>query len=93
MPHLLASHPTVGLNIPWTKSLHPYTPFGPPSTPSPPSGSASVPEREDAKVVPPHDTQPADGERLGAVALGEDQSAKVAVLGTRLVGIIQLGDA
>lgn len=50
------------------------------------------PEREDAKVIPPHDAQAADCQGLGAVPLSENQGAQMAILGTCLVGIIQLGN-
>ncbi len=60
------------------------------STAPVPPGS---PEREDSVVVPAHDGEPADGERLGAVPLREDERAQRAVLGAGVVGIVQLGDA
>ena len=55
--------------------------------------SRSTPEREDPVVVSPDDAEPADGQRLGAIPLGEDERAQVAVAGAGLVGVIELGNA
>ena len=53
----------------------------------------STPEWEDPVVVSPNDAEPADSQRLGTIALGEDERAQVAVAGAGLVGVIELGNA
>ena len=52
-----------------------------------------APEREDPVVVATYDPEPGDGQRLGRVALGEDERAGHGVLGARVVRVVQLGDA
>jgi len=53
----------------------------------------SAPQREHAPAVVAHDRQARHGERLGAVALGEDERAGERAARAGVVGVGQLGDA
>ena len=50
-------------------------------------------QREDAVAVAADHGEAGDGERLGGVALGEDQSAVLGVAPAGVVGVVQLGNA
>ena len=56
-------------------------------------GRARAPERVHAELVAPGDGHAGDDERLGGVALGQDERARLAAAPARIVRVVQLGQA
>lgn len=52
-----------------------------------------TPEGEHPIVVSTDHAQPADRQGLGRISLGQDEGALGRVLSSRVVGVVQLGDA
>ena len=56
-------------------------------------GSSRAPERVHAELVAARDGHAGNDERLGGVALGQDERARLAAAPARVVCVVQLGQA